>query len=100
MLAYAKNDHAGVHLFIYDLDKKTNRQLTKGRTLNSEPFFIDNKIIFTSNRSGHAQIHEYNLENNEIKRVTHLKTMQPVAQLHQTKVFNIFTEKTRANDNK
>jgi TolB protein len=55
-----------------NLQTKKMRQITRGRSNNTEPFWApDNKsLIFTSDRGGKPQIYRVNLEDGSTKRLT------------------------------
>ena len=67
----SKGSGSKVDLFLYNLKSKKFKQLTKVGTNTSPSFSPSGKeLLFTSNRSGRAQIYNINLSNKKFNRKT------------------------------
>ena len=59
-------------IFIYDLNRKSWKQITEHFGIDTEPDWSPNgkSLLFTSNRSGSPQIYQANIRTQRIKRLT------------------------------
>jgi len=66
---------SGTHLFTMRPDGSLPRQLTHGSSVNGDAAYsADGKrIVFESDRSGHAQIYEVHADGSAVRRLTHTK---------------------------
>ena len=61
------------HIYEYNMEDKTLRQLTFGNSLNTSPSYSPDgkKLAFNSDRSGRQQIHVLDLETGVEERITY-----------------------------
>ena len=71
-MVLSKDRTGATELYLYDLQTKQERRLTRHRSIDTEPTWHPNgkELLFTSERGGNAQIYKLNLDSGRVKRMT------------------------------
>ena len=90
-----------LHLYILDLKTRDLRQITDGRSNNTEPFWDPSgkSLIFTSDRGGKPQIYRVDLTTGKTKRLTWQGTQNLGGQLSPDGRFLIMVNRSDAGYN-
>ncbi|MEM0465427.1 MAG: hypothetical protein QXW97_01850 [Candidatus Pacearchaeota archaeon] len=57
-------------IYVYNIDSKKEKRITKTSNIINNPFIRDNKIVWEDKRNGNFDIYMYDLSNNIEKRIT------------------------------
>lgn len=72
LIVLSKDAGGATEVYQYDLKSRTERRLTRHRSIDTEPSWYPNgkDIVYTSERGGNAQIYKLNLKTGRSKRIT------------------------------
>ncbi|WP_440053463.1 Tol-Pal system beta propeller repeat protein TolB [Pseudoalteromonas sp. T1lg65] len=72
LVVLSKDSGGATEVYLIDLQTKSERRLTRHRSIDTEPSWHPNgqEIVYTSERGGNAQIYKLNLKTGRSKRIT------------------------------
>lgn len=73
LIVLSKDKGGATEVYLFNLETKQERRLTKHRSIDTEPTWHPNgkEIVYTSERGGNAQIYKLNLQTGRSKRVSY-----------------------------
>ena len=69
-IVYVDDRSGNLDIYLYDLKKNEEKQLTANSSDQKYPFIYDNKVVYMDNRNGNWDIYMYNLDTKSERQIT------------------------------